>query len=157
MRRFLTLLSVILMFAVALPAAAEDGLKGWEEGSEYDQLYIASERDSFKGTVLDVFEIVPMEGMAPGYAMTVLEKGSEDERITVHLGPKAFVEERMAFLKRDTYVKVYGCWTELDGEDVFILAKVKKGDIAQMKVRLTSSGKPFWSMSAEELAKEEAE
>ena len=59
-------------------------------------------------------------------------------------------------IKKGDKVKVRGVWVEIDGEDVVIASKIKKGDYFELKVRLTNSGKPFWTMSPEELNKEKA-
>ena len=57
-------------------------------------------------------------------------------------------------IRKGIKTKVNGCWAVIDGQDVFMAAKVKQGDSFEFKVRLTKDGKPFWSMSPEELAKE---
>ena len=41
-----------------------------------------------------------------------------------------------------------GC---LDDEDIFMAAKIKQGGDYGFKVRLTSDGTPFWTMTPEEL------
>ena len=51
-------------------------------------------------------------------------------------------------------MKVKGVWAEVQGKDVFMASKVKKGDYFELKVRLTKDGTPFWTMSPEELARE---
>jgi len=124
---------------------------GWEKGSSYNQCYKADEMDSFKGTVVGFKEVIPFPGMSPGVALLVRERGGKDV-ITVHLGPKWFIEQ-VGVKKGDT-VKVNGVWAEIQGKDVFIASKVKKGDYFEYKVRLTKDGTPFWTMSPEELAKE---
>ena len=40
---------------------------------------------------------------------------------------------------------------------MFIASKVKKGEYFEFKVRLTKDGKPFWTLSPEELKKERAD
>ena len=51
-------------------------------------------------------------------------------------------------------MKVKGTWVEIDGEDVIMAAKIKKGEYFQFKVRLTSDGTPFWTMDPEQLSRE---
>ena len=53
-------------------------------------------------------------------------------------------------------MKVKGVWAEIDGKEVFMASKVKRGDYYEYKVRLTKDGTPFWTMSPEELARERA-
>lgn len=153
------LIAVLLIVAAIVVAAcsggsqnAADGLKGWEKGSAYNALYNAADYDSFKGHIKKIYETVPMPGMAPGIAVEVAE--SKTETILVHLCPLAFAEIGDIGVKPGERVKVKGAWAEIDGKDVFMAAKIKKGDFFEFKVRLSSDGTPFWTMTAEELEKE---
>lgn len=147
---------VTLMFIAGgngvLQAKDTQGMVGWEEGSPYNKLYDPKEKDSLKGRVKKFKTVTPLPGMAPGTAF-ILEE-SKDDKILVHLCPAAFAKAKEVGFKKGDKVKVKGSWVELDGEDVFIAAKVKKGDHFEFKVRLTSDGTPFWTMSAEQLARE---
>lgn len=144
---------ILGLFSVA--AAAEQGAyAGWEEDSPYNQYYNYKEKDSLKGTILQFEEVVPLPGMAPGTAF-ILEEGGE--KILVHLCPVAYSAANDTDIRKGIKTKVNGCWAVIDGQDVFIAAKVKQGDSFVFKVRLTKDGKPFWTMGPEELAKEKAE
>jgi hypothetical protein len=61
-------------------------------------------------------------------------------------------------VKKGDRVKIKGAWAEIDNKDVFMASKVKKSDsdVFEFKVRLTKNGKPFWTMTKEELALERA-
>lgn len=151
----LFIITVLTLFLVPafLSAASTEGLKGWEEDGQYNSLYHVSELDRLKGDVKKMIEVVPLEGMDPGIGLIL--KDGDGDKVTVHLGPKAFLGKNVG-LKRGDRVKIRGAWAEIDGEDVFMAAKIKKGDYFSLKVRLTKNGKPFWSMLPEELAKERA-
>ncbi|MBC7356913.1 MAG: hypothetical protein H5U10_00065 [Desulfacinum sp.] len=127
---------------------------GWEKGGAYDRLYDPQERDKFKGTVEAVREVVPLPGMSPGVALVVRDRDGEE--ILVHLGPRWFIDPATMGIRVGDKVKVTGAWAEMGDEDVFIAAKVKKGEHFEFKVRLTKDGTPFWTLSPEELAKERA-
>ena len=131
---------------------ATEGMKGWEIDSPYNQLYDASEMDAFKGTVRAFKEIVPLKGMSPGVGVVVRDRDGED--ILVHLCPIAYRAESEIGVKKGDRVKLKGVWVEIDGQDVFMASKIKRGDYFEFKVRLTKNGKPFWTMTPEELAKE---
>lgn len=154
-----TMVSLTLILAICIshpvPVDAEEKLDmgGWGKDSPYNQCYRADEMDSFKGTVVGFKEVTPLPGMSPGVALLVRERGGKDV-ITVHLGPQWFIKE-VGVKKGDT-VKINGVWAEIQGKDIFIASKVKKGDYFEYKVRLTKDGTPFWTMSPEELAKERA-
>jgi hypothetical protein len=132
-------------------AAENRAMAGWESNSPYNKLYKASEMDSFKGTIVDIKEVVPMPGMSPGLALEVSE--SKGETITVHLCPASFENKKSIRLKKGDKVKVSGVWAEINKKDVFMGSKVTKDDYA-LKVRLTKDGTPFWTMTPSQLAKE---
>lgn len=130
---------------------------GWERDSEYNKLYDATEMDSFKGWIIKLKEVVPMPGMSPGVAVEISEtRDLKSEPIVVQLCPTWFSEVNTIGLKRGERVKVKGVWAEINGEDVFIASKIKKGDYYEFKARLTKDGTPFWTMSPEELERERA-
>lgn len=132
--------------------AGEDrAMSGWELNSPYNKLYKASEMDSFKGTVVDIKEVVPLPGMSPGLALEVSE--SKGETITVHLCPASFESKKSIRLKKGDRVKVSGVWAEINKKDVFMGSKVSKEGYS-LKVRLTKDGTPFWTMTPSQLAKE---
>jgi hypothetical protein len=141
-----------LIFGSSVDALAADGFKGWETGSVYNSKYDPKERDSLKGSVVELRTVTPMPGMAPGTAFVLQE--SEDDKILVHLCPEAFASANDIGIRRGDKVKVKGSWVEIDGADVFIASKVKMGDHFEFKVRLTSDGTPFWTMSPEQLKEE---
>lgn len=150
---------VVMCFA-ALTAgtalASSMNITGWEKNGKYDRLYDNTDRDVFKGTLLDIEEITPLDGMAEGIGLLVKDK-EDGEKVLVHLGPKDFVESRIKDLRPGVRVKVYGVLVEIDGKYEYMAAKLKAGEGRKYKFRLTKDGTPFWSLSAEELQKEEAD
>lgn len=149
------LFGMITAFASAKVALADNkNMDGWERGSEYDQLYDPKERDQIKGDIVKFVTVTPLPGMAPGTAL-ILDEGGGD-KVVVHICPESFASGREIGLKRGEWVKIKGAWAEIGDETVFIAAKIKKDGGYSYKVRLTSDGTPFWTMSAELLAKERA-
>jgi len=148
-------LAALMLIPGTAPAQNPRDMGGWEKDSTYNRHYAATEMDDFKGIVVGITEIVPLPGMSPGVALEVREgKGADSETITVHLGPSGFLDPKNLGLKKGDRVKIKGVWAEIDGKDVFMAAKVKKGDYFELKVRLTQDGTPFWTMSPEQLEKE---
>ena len=125
---------------------------GWEKDSAYNQRYNAAEMDQIRGVVESIEEITPLPGMKPGIGLIVRE--SKSDTIAVHLCPSWFAQAGEIGLRRGDKVKIKGVWAEIDGRDVFMASKIKKGDYFEFKVRLTKDGTPFWTMTPEELAKE---
>lgn len=143
----------LLLAGVTTAYGASKDMAGWEEDGAYNKLYQATELDKLKGHVQKIIEVVPIKGMAPGVGLIM--KDGDGDKVVVHIGPKSFLGDSVG-VKRGEKIKVKGSWAEIDGKDVFMASKIKKGDFFELKVRLTKNGKPFWSMSPEELAKERA-
>jgi hypothetical protein len=152
-RYFLVFFIMVFTFVFSHASEQKD-MKGWGLDSPYNRLYDPSELDKFKAVVVDIKEVVPMPGMSAGVALLVRE--SEAETIVVHVCPSWYMDKQDIGIKKGDKVKIRGVWVEIDGEDIVIASKIKKGDYFELKVRLTKSGKPFWTMSPEELNKEKA-
>jgi hypothetical protein len=144
-------LALFFVFCTAAQAAEKAGYGGWEVDSTYNGYYNSKERDSLKGQIVQFKEVTPLPGMDPGTAF-ILEEGGE--KTLVHLCPVAFSSADQTGIRKGTKTKVSGSWAVIDGQDVFMAAKIKQGDSFVFKVRLTKDGYPFWNMSPEELAKE---
>jgi len=142
--------------ANSVGAVDEQLMKGWEEGSPYNQLYNVKEFEYFRAWVVGFKEEPPMPGMSPATIMVVKDG---DDLIDVHICPTWFAKPEEVGVRKGDRVKIKGVWAEVDGKDVFMASKVKKGDsdVFEFKVRLTKNGKPFWTMTKEELAHERAQ
>lgn len=148
---FAVMLAVMIGFNSAHAADAKD-LKGWGLDEPYHKLYKPKESERLKATVVKVLEVVPIPGMSPGVALEVREG---NETIVVHLCPVGYAKPSEIGIKPGDRVTLRGCWAEVGGKDVFMAAKVKKGDTFEFKVRLSKDGTPFWTMTPEQLAKEQ--
>ena len=126
--------------------------EGWEKDSVYNKLYDPADRVKLKGFVRDFRPVIPLPGMSPGVAMLI--RDSENQVVTVHLGPRSFIHLNNNGIKKGDKVKVKGVWTEIIDKAVFIAAKVRANGIRVLKVRRTRDGTPYWIMTPEELAKE---
>jgi hypothetical protein len=147
---------VLCGMALAIPglAIAAGDITGWEAGSEYNELYDPKERDAIKGDIVKFIKVTPMKGMAPGTAF-ILDEGGGDQ-VVVHLCPESYASSRETGLRRGDWVKVKGVWADIGDESVFLAAKIRKDNDYAFKVRLTSDGTPFWTMTPEMLAMEKA-
>ena len=71
--------------------------------------------------------------------------------LEVQFCPTWFVQPEEIGIKKGDRVKIRGVPATINGKNVFMASKIKKGDYFQFKVRLTRDGKPFWTMTPEEL------
>jgi len=145
--------AVLLLSSITAAGwSAAGAASGWEIDSAYNKLYNPKERDEIKGDIVKFITVTPMDGMAPGTAL-ILDEGGGDQTV-VHLCPESFANARETGFKRGEWVKIKGVWADIGDQTVFMAAKVKNDAEYEFKVRLTSDGTPFWTMSAEQLAKE---
>jgi hypothetical protein len=147
------LMALAFCFNMALATESSEK-KGWGINDPYNKLYDSKEFEKIKARLVRVTEVVPMPGMSPATALEVTE-GSK--KILVHLCPTWFAKPGDIALKPGDQITLKGSWAEINGKDVFLASKVKKGDFYEFKCRLTKDGTPFWTMTPEQLAKEQAD
>jgi hypothetical protein len=147
------LVLAVLICCGAAWAAGDADKKGWGVGDPYNRLYNPKEMEKLKARVVKLSETAPMPGMSPVVALEVREG---NQTVTVHLCPTWFAKPAETGLKPGDDVVIRGSWAEINGKDVFLASKVKKGESQEFKVRLTKDGTPFWTMTPEQLARERA-
>jgi hypothetical protein len=148
------MMPLTLMVCLSIAFAAEPAAKkGWGIDDPYNKLYNPREFEKIKAKVVKVMEVVPMAGMSPATALEVREGNST---ILVHLCPVWFAKPADIGVRPGDLVTLKGSWAEINGKDVFLASKIRKGDSPEFKVRLTRDGTPFWTMTPEQLAKERA-
>jgi hypothetical protein len=144
-------MAIVAFFSSFALAADSAEKKGWGANDPYNKLYNPKELERLKVNVVKVIEVTPMPGMSPATALEVREGSSV---ILVHLCPVWFAKPADVGVKPGDSVTIRGSWAEISGKDVFLAAKVKKGESQEFKVRLTKDGTPFWTMTPEQIAKE---
>ena len=156
--RQLFIIAAMVIFVAGFIANSADAvdekqMKGWEEGSVYNQHYDVKEFEYFRAWVVGFKEEPPMPGMSPATIMIVKDG---DDLIDVQICPTWFAKPENIGVKKGDRVKIKGVWAEIENKDVFMASKIKKSDsdVFEFKVRLTKNGKPFWTMTKEELAQE---
>ena len=143
---------IICVFTFVIGYTEEIGdIQGWEKGSAYNGYYDLTLKESLKGIVTDIRTITPLSGMAPG--VELLLRSPSYGTVSVHLGPRSFVDLNSIWRLKGAKVKIRGVWAEINSEKVFMAYKVKSDKVV-IKLRRTRDGTPLWTMSPEELAKE---
>ncbi len=134
-----------------LLAGDKKDMKGWGIDDPYNQFYNAGEVEKLKVVVIDIKEVVPLAGMSPGVALIVQEDG--EDSFLVHLCPVWYKSSARIGIKKGDKIKLRGCFAEINDEEVFMAAKIKKKG-KTLKVRLSSDGTPFWTMTPAQIQKE---
>lgn len=148
---FVFFTGVVFLLGPAHAGSSKD-MGGWGIDDAYNKLYDAGGVEKLKAVVEDILEVVPMKGMSPAAALMIKES-PEDDPILVHLCPAWYKKPSRIGLRKGDKIRIRGYFTEINGEEVLMAAKVKYND-KEFKVRLTSDGTPFWTMSPAQLQKE---
>jgi hypothetical protein len=148
-------LMIILTSVIAgiIWAGAEDqqDMKGWGVEDPYHKHYDVNKFESFKARVVKIKKVVPMPGMSPAVALDVKD-GSKI--IEVQICPTWFIRPNEIGIKKGDRIKIRGVRANINGKELIMASKIKKGDYFQLKVRLTRDGTPFWTMIRQEITRE---
>lgn len=144
---------VFVIFIGAHLAAAGEvrEMQGWGLEDPYQQYYDLTKFKDFKARVVRVKQVIPMPGMSPAVAIDV---SSDDKIIEVQICPTWFAQPDEIGIKKGDRVKIRGVPVTINGKDIFMASKLKKGDYFAFKVRFTKDGRPFWTMTPEQLVQE---
>ena len=142
----------LLSFFGSIHAEDKKDMGGWGLNDPYNKLYDAGDVEQRKVVVVDVKEIVPLPDMSPGVALVVKED-EEGGEFLVHLCPVWYKTPEKIGIRKGDKISLRGYSAEINGEEVIMAAKIKKKD-KTFKVRLTSDGTPFWTMTPAQLQKE---
>lgn len=150
----MSVLGLILLIVTSAGAEEKRDMGGWGLDDPYNKLYDVKEFEKIRAWVKKIKTVVPMAGMSPGVALDVYEGSTDFE---VHIAPVWFLKPGEVGIKPGDRIKIKGAWAEINGQDVFIASKIKKGEYWELKVRLTKNGLPFWTMPPDELDRERAQ
>lgn len=142
----LAVISLFRFFSIA-DSFAQQGMEwkgsgGWGGGTHYGRMYDSKTVTTISGEVVSVDKVTPMKGMCYGVHLMVK---TENETVSVHLGPGWFIENQDINIEPKDNIEVRGSRITLEGKDVIIAAEVKKGDEI-LKLR-DENGFPAWSGS----------
>lgn len=151
--RFLLICIMVSLGISVIACSEERGLNGWGFEEPYNNHYDVKKFEKFKGRVIKVKEIVPMAGMSPAVALDVQKNG---EVIEVQLCPTWVAKPSAIGVQSGDRITIRGVRAQINGKDVFMASKIKKSNFFEFKIRLTKNGKPFWTMTPEELSRERA-
>ncbi|MDX2441500.1 MAG: hypothetical protein QNK40_13250 [Desulfobacterales bacterium] len=136
----------------SIQAGDSKDMGGWGMNDPYNKLYNAADVERIKVVVTEVKEVIPIPGMSPGVALVVKE-GGEGEEILVHLCPVWYKKASQIGIRKGDKIDLRGYFAEINGEEVIMAAKIKRKG-KSFKVRLSSDGTPFWTLSPAALQKE---
>ncbi len=145
MKKLLTASLLLVSLSVAVAAVAQPwqgwkGSGGWGAGGAYSRMYDPSKAETVNGDVVSVEQITPLRRMGAGVG---LKLNTAKGVLLVHLGPQWYIERQDVKIAAGDKVEVKGVRAAVMGQDVFIAAEVKKGDVT-LKLR-GDDGVPLWA------------
>lgn len=113
----------------------------WKQGSEYDSLYKRGEVKTLHGTIESVGTFRPEGTAVEGLRLRI--KTEDGKTVTVHAGPRPYVERQDIAFHYGDRVTVTGSPGSLGWRDVIIASQIKTGD-KTLDLR-DEQGKPRWN------------
>lgn len=126
----------------AAPQPAEVRMDAWAPDSDYNKKFDAKTVTTIDGTIQSVGTFRPASGAAPGLRLRVVQ--SDGNVVTIHVGPKAFVDKNQFSCSTGDKITVTGSRIALDNRPVILASELKKGD-QTLKLR-DDQGKPMWKL-----------
>ena len=115
------------------------GSGGWGSKGAYCKLYDTKTIETHRGTVVSVDAVTPIPGMSEGLE---LQLKTDQETITVHLGPRWYVENQDIIFQPQDVIEVTGSRINCEGQRIMAAAQVRKGD--QLVTLRDAKGRPLW-------------
>jgi hypothetical protein len=147
----LIILTSVIVGIIGARADEQQDMSGWGVEDPYHKHYDVNKFESFKARVVKIKKVVPMPGMSPAVALDVKY---DSKIIEVQICPTWFIRPDEIGIKKGDKIKIRGVRANINGKEVFMASKIKKGDFFQLKVRLTRDGRPFWTMIPKEITRE---
>lgn len=105
---------------------ADNDFLGWSATSQWCRLYDPATVGEFSGEVTATSAFSPFKGMSPGVHLKI--KTDAGKTLSVHLGPKYYLDAQTVKLAVGDKVTVKGSLVEALATEIIIADWVKKGD-----------------------------
>jgi hypothetical protein len=139
MKSILKVVIYLLIFS-PLISIAQNRQGGWGRNSNYNRIYDINTVTEIKGQIVKVEEVVPLKGMSSGIHLLV-KTGSET--ISVHLGPKWYLDNQSIQFTVHDQVEVKGSKVPLNGKQIIIAREISKdGNVFTLR---NENGIPTWA------------
>lgn len=116
------------------------GSDGGNHRNHYNRMYNLNTIETISGEVVSMDKFTPMGGMSQGVHL-ILE--TDQETISVHLGPRWYIENQDIGIEPKDIIEVKGSRVNFAEQPGIIAAQVKKGE-ATLILR-DDNGVPAWS------------
>ena len=134
-------LGVIALCAEAFGQGMGRG-RGMGGDSRYQRFYDVNTVETVEGEVSNIDIIAPGRGLRQGVH---LQLKSKDGDLSVHLGPKWFLDEQDIQIEKGDLIKVKGSRVTFDDKPAIIVAEIEQGD--EIFLLRDEKGFPAWAGS----------
>ncbi|MCU7549296.1 hypothetical protein OCK74_09225 [Chitinophagaceae bacterium LB-8] len=137
-----SILKVFIFLLIVSPiiSLAQNRQGGWGRNSNYNRIYDTKTVTEVKGQVVGVEQVVPLQGMSSGIHLLV---NTGSDTISVHLGPKWYLDNQSIQFTVNDKVEVKGSKVPLNGEQIIIAREIsKEGKVFTFR---DESGIPLWA------------
>jgi hypothetical protein len=135
---FVTVLAVTAMLAAV--AFAQGMGEGWGRNAQYHRLYDPETVETLSGEVTKVATFAPMRGMRQGVHLLLK---TDNETVSIHLGPRWFIENQDVQIEKGDMLKVKGSRITFNEKPAIIAAEVQKGE--EVLTLRDKDGFPMWA------------
>jgi hypothetical protein len=136
----LTVLATTMALLTDVFAQGMGGGGGWGRHGQYQRLYDPKTVETLSGEVVEIGYFSPMRGMGQGVH---LQLKTDKETLSVHLGPKWFLENQDVQIKKGDRINVEGSRITINEKPALIAAEVEKGN--ETLILRDSDGFPLWA------------
>jgi hypothetical protein len=131
---------IYLMMVSPIISLAQNRQGGWGRNSNYNRIYDIKTVTEIKGQVVGVEQVVPLQGMSPGVHLLVK---TISETISVHLGPKWYLDNQSIQYTVHDQVEVKGSKVPFEGKQIIIAREISKdGKVFTLR---DEHGIPSWA------------
>jgi len=117
------------------------GTSPWKEGSAYESLYNPNAVRTIHGTIESIGTFHLEGTMVEGLRLRI--KTDDGKTVTVHAGPRPYVDRQNIDLHYGDEVTVMGSPAKMGWRDFIVASQIKKGnDTLDLR---TKEGKPLWN------------
>jgi hypothetical protein len=145
MKKIMILVAIVFIVGFSPEVWAQRGMDwkgggGWGPDTHYHRMYNPGTVENIAGEVAAIDMITPMKGM--GYGVHMIVK-TDQETISVHLGPSWYVENQDVKIEPGDQIEVKGSRIMFNDSPAIIAAEVKKED--EILILRDENGFPVWS------------
>lgn len=139
MKNIFIILFITLIATSCASNVRWQGQEGWGSDSKYLDLYNDENIETY---LVEILEVSLLKVPGSNEKAVVIKVKTYDKALTVHLGPKWYIEKQELMLKKGDMINVKGSIFGYNSEESIMASEVSKG-LKKLKLR-DDEGSPLW-------------